>query len=69
MLSLNLATAQYLRSSLKLGESPKESEGTSERFTANEDSVDQDTLKSVNSQEGNSLVGSSRSERASGNRL
>ena len=53
----------------QLGQSPNETEPTSERFTRKEESVNQDILKSVNSQEVNSLVDSSRSERASGNRL
>ena len=53
----------------QLGQSPNETEPTSERFTTNEESVNQDILRSVNSLEVNSLVDSSRSERASGNRL
>ena len=53
----------------QLGQSPNETEPTSERFTTKEESVNQDVLKSVNSQEVNSVVDSSRSQRACGNRL
>ena len=53
----------------QLGQSPNGTDPTSERLAAKKESVNQDILTSVSSEEVNSLVGSSRSERASRNRL
>ena len=53
----------------EFGQRPNEREPTSEKIAAKENSVNKEILKSVTSQEVNSLVCAPRTEPASGNRL